>query len=283
MFLGFTEASLISFAASQGVKVTSAQLKRWRLAGLLPSITRRGLGRGVGTETRYPIEAGQWVVDLGRVLEADRNLSRAAWSLWLKGYPLTGHARTYLFGSASRIEAFLSRIAHGDLDREVPAFREARRSTFVRFVLNAMSGLPVNDDDLADYNASVEAVAPGKFAPTKLEGAPPRMKALGDAIATASDEALIAVRDEVLLFRLALEFLLDMDDVPMAPLILLWFGATRMDPGGQQMLREVKAALANGQVPHLIERLRPSVQTVRALLKPLRDADNAPANKRSRT
>jgi hypothetical protein len=282
MFIGFTEPSLIAYAGSQGVKVTPAQLKRWRLAALLPPIARRGLGRGVGTETRYPIAAGRWVVDLGRVLETDRNLGRAAWSLWLKGYPLTNHARTYLLGAASRIEAFLSRIAHGDLDRDVPAFREARRSSFVRVLLNAMAGLPVSECDLTSFNASVEAVAPGKFPLTKPEGVPPRMKALGEAIASASDETLIAVRDEVLMFRLGLEFVLEMDDVPMAPLILLWFGATRMDPAGQQMLREVKAAMANGQVPHLIERFRPAVQTVRALLKPLRDAVNVPADAPSR-
>lgn len=268
----FTESELIGYAASKGAPVSPAQLKRWRQRKLLPPVTQRGLGQGRGTETLYPAEAGPWVVDLWQILAADRSIERAGWSLWLKGYPLMDHARSYLVGSAERVEALFYRLASGDFDKESPVFAEARRSAAFRAILKAGSGLPVSATDLEEYNTTVENVAPGVFPPAKADEFPPRMTAWGAAIAKAPDEVLRSVRDEVLMLRFALEIVLDLKDAPpTAPLMLLWFGVTRMSPVGQQIRREIGIAVATGRVSQLLERLRPSFDVARRLLKPLRE------------
>lgn len=278
----FTESELIGYAASKGAPVSPAQLKRWRQRKLLPPVTQRGLGQGRGTETLYPADAGPWVVDLRQILAADRNIKRAGWSLWLNGYPLIDHARSYLVDAAERIEALFYRLASGDLDKESPVFAEARRSAAFRAILKAGSGLPVSATDLEEYNATVEHIAPGLVPPAKADEFPPRMTAWGAAIANAPDDLLRSVRDEVLMLRFALEFVLDLKDPPpAAPLMLVWFGVTRMSPAGQQLRREIGIAIATGRVSQLLDRLRPSFDVARRLLKPLRQLADATKGKRS--
>ena len=254
-----TEPDLIAYAASRGVAITSSQLKRWRAEKLLPPVARPGRGRAKGRETLYPVEAGPWVVDLARILAADRSLRRAGWAMWVKGYPLIDHARSYLVDSAERIEAFFYRLASGDFDKESPVFSEARRSAAFRVILKSGSGLPVTATDIDEYNATVESMAPGLVPPAKANEFPPRMTAWGAAIANAPDEVLRKVRDEVLILRFALEIVLDLKGAPpTAPLMLLWFGITQMTPVGQQVRREIGVALATGHVSQLLDRLRPS-------------------------
>jgi hypothetical protein len=277
-----TEPGLIAYAASRGVVITPSQLKRWRAEKLLPPVTRPGLGRAKGRETLYPAEAGPWVVDLAQILAADRSLSRAGWAMWLKGYPLIDYARSYLVDSAERMEAFFYRLASGDFDKESPVFAEARRRAAFRVILKAGSGLPVSAIDIDEYNTSIENMAPGLVPPAKAGEFPPRMTAWGAAIANAPDEVLRSVRDEVLILRFALEILLDLKDAPpMAPLMLLWFGVTQMTPVGQQVRREIGIAVATGRVSQFLDRLRPSFDVARRVLKPLRELAETPKEKRS--
>lgn len=277
-----TQPGLIAYATSRGVVITPSQLKRWRAEKLLPPVTRPGLGRAKGRETLYPAETGPWVVDLAQILAADRNLRRAGWAMWLKGYPLIDHARSHLVDSAGRIEAFFYRLASGDFDKDSPVFAEARRSAAFRVTLKAGSGLPVTATDLDEYNATVENLAPGLVPPAKADEFPPRMAAWGAAIAKAPDEVLRKVRDEVLILRFALEIVLDLKDAPStAPLMLFWFGITQMTPTGQQVRREIDVAVATGRISQLLDRLRPSIDVARRVLKPLRQAAETPNRNRS--
>lgn len=267
----FTEDELIAFAASRGAKVTPGKLKRWRAVKLLPPTVRRGRGRASGIETLYPVEAGPWVVDLVEILAKDRSLKWAGWMLWLKGYPLTHHARGFMADYARRADALFYRLARGDFDKTDPAMRRLRNIPGMRAVANAMSGQSVPLDDVAALNQFAVKAGGESVHLASPHEMPPRFNAWGDILEKVPDATLIAMRGEVLLLRLVLEVILERENVPPTPLLLLlWFGVTRLSPIGAV----VANALATGQVPQLIEHYRGDLTAANELFRLLRGASN---------
>jgi hypothetical protein len=263
-----TESEVIAYARSQGVRVTRDRLKRWRGADVFPSVERRGLGRGRGTATFYPPGAERWAVDLGRALEGKRSLPEAAWTLWLKGYPLTAQARGHIRDIATRFEGALYRWDRGDLDLESATAKRTRRHPMIRAGLRSMTGGTPEPEDLSFMWASLM----GAPAPATAEGLadvaktfnPARMGmpivAWSDALSRASDATLNRVRDEVLLLRVLLDAWNGGKESAVKPVHLLcWFGLTRASTDGRRLFRALTVAIARGHVPQLVEALRPAI------------------------
>ncbi len=80
------DQELISGAKQAGALVSQRQLKRWRAAGLLPSPTRRGLGRGRGSRSVYPPGTLERVLALARLPRRARTPGAAVLSLFALGY-----------------------------------------------------------------------------------------------------------------------------------------------------------------------------------------------------
>ena len=93
-----TREALIAELRRVGARVTPAKLHRWTDAGLLPRPTRRGLGRGKGkgTVSVYPATALSQAFAIHSALQLSRSLDDAAWTVWLRGFPVTAYVRTLL-------------------------------------------------------------------------------------------------------------------------------------------------------------------------------------------
>jgi hypothetical protein len=97
--------AVIHGAAAAGYGVTPLQLARWHRAGLLPKPRQHPLGRGRGTETRYPPGTLLQVVALCRLREEERRLDRLAFQLWWEGFSIDVElVRAHLVGVASRFD-----------------------------------------------------------------------------------------------------------------------------------------------------------------------------------
>lgn len=82
------DQELMARAALAGGGVTPRQLKRWRLAGLVPSPTRKGLGRGRGSCSSYPPGTLERVVALAKLPRRSRAAAPATLSLFALGFPV---------------------------------------------------------------------------------------------------------------------------------------------------------------------------------------------------
>ncbi len=175
-------------SADQVVAATGAskpQLVRWHRAGLLPRPLQRGLGRGRGTESIYPIGTTGLVLDLCAIRKHERRLSVVAWHLWWSGHDaLTKGIRRSLQQLAAEWERLLKRwVQNGDLtddglslidQAEEPrirgkALRRIRRrvgyrrmSTFMRVATEVVSGTFGNWRDLDDPDILSRGLRPPK-------------------------------------------------------------------------------------------------------------------------
>lgn len=68
------------------VLISSDQLRRWRLKGLLPHAKQVGLGRGAGSIVRYPIGTARQALEIHRLLGVKEKLDFVGWQLWMQGY-----------------------------------------------------------------------------------------------------------------------------------------------------------------------------------------------------
>src|SRR5687767_8653099 len=85
---GVSAAELMAHAKRQGFAVTAYQIERWYKQDVLPRPVRRALGRGRGTESRYPLVSLRQLVSLRELLARHRSLARARWWLWWQRYPV---------------------------------------------------------------------------------------------------------------------------------------------------------------------------------------------------
>lgn len=156
---------LVAAAMAAGHMVTRHQLRRWQQAGLLPSPTQEGRGRGQGTRVWYPRGASRQLLALLGQLAGDRSIDRARWRLWWSGF-LVDEARIRATLSSvldwleenarhagaiddpddpqsDAMAAAVERWAHG---RKVGALRHLRARTrrhfptFVAFMVQVASG-----------------------------------------------------------------------------------------------------------------------------------------------
>ena len=66
--------------------VSKDQLERWRFNGLLPKVSQVGKGRGLGSETRYPIGTANQAIAIFELLSVKEKLSFVGWQLWMRGF-----------------------------------------------------------------------------------------------------------------------------------------------------------------------------------------------------
>lgn len=72
-----------------GLSASQDQLHRWQQAGVIPSPTKRGLGRGSGSTVTYPSGTAAQTIALCQELKQDRSLKRAGWRVWWRGFPVS--------------------------------------------------------------------------------------------------------------------------------------------------------------------------------------------------
>ena len=99
-----TNRQVIAYANSCRVRISAAQLSRWREIGLLGHYRRRGRGRGKGQTVYYSPGAKRLAVMIWRELQTTRDLYAVGWKLWLRGYPVPGLARRVLVRCVEDLE-----------------------------------------------------------------------------------------------------------------------------------------------------------------------------------
>lgn len=80
-----TAEHIIENLKHDGYVVTKSQIQRWHRAGLLPSPTKHGLGRGFGTTSEYPSGTDTIVKEICDLQRQHRRLDDIAWVMWLRG------------------------------------------------------------------------------------------------------------------------------------------------------------------------------------------------------
>ncbi len=93
--------------------VSERQLERWRKWNLLPPPTRRFLGRGRGTESRYPTEALPRVLSITWFLQAHPGLEDVRWAQWCFGFDVTADVRRDLI---DRLDGWEAELREGYAD-----------------------------------------------------------------------------------------------------------------------------------------------------------------------
>src|SRR6266550_2234877 len=119
---GLTREDLRRELRKAGFRVSADQLERWHKAGLLVRPQRHALGRGKGTESRYPRFVVLQAVTVALLRRRLRSLDLISWYLLCCGFPPTDRARALLL----RLAAKEHRDATKDLEefeREEPGNR----------------------------------------------------------------------------------------------------------------------------------------------------------------
>ena len=119
-----TREELLAAASAAGHEISPSQLGRLYRAGLVPSPQTHSLGRGKGTESRYPLGAS---VRLLRVLEIraqEHRLAQTSWRIWWEdggGMPPGGRAvLTHTAKVLDEQRDYLVRLVTGDQE-QIPA------------------------------------------------------------------------------------------------------------------------------------------------------------------
>lgn len=106
-----TTADLVAAAEVGGHDVSAALLARWHRAGLLPAPSQSSLGRGRGSESRYPAGTADRLLVLLDLRGRRRSLDELAWGMWWAGSAIpTSRARPYLSQVLQKAESDLARL-----------------------------------------------------------------------------------------------------------------------------------------------------------------------------
>lgn len=82
-----TTGQIIEALQRAGHEISTQQLLDWNRRGLIPRAKQTSLGRGKGTETRFPVGTGQQVYALSSIRQiTGRDLDYAGWMLWIYGF-----------------------------------------------------------------------------------------------------------------------------------------------------------------------------------------------------
>jgi hypothetical protein len=102
------------FAAAKAARhpVSPSQLGRLYRSGLIPAPQVRALGRGCGTESRYPPGTGARLVRVMEIHASEHRLTHTAWRLWWEdGGPISPPARKLLTTVARSCKEERDRLA----------------------------------------------------------------------------------------------------------------------------------------------------------------------------
>ncbi len=200
-----------------------------------------------------------------------RNLNAVAWARWLKGYPFSRGVRRHLLDVAKRLEGGLRRWEAGDFDAMSATAKRTRQAPIVRAGLRSIVGKQLAPSDLTAIHEVVTGAAPGgrpsrpedlrrRYDPAR-SGMP--LGVWRAALERAPEQTLNRARDEMLGLQLILDALNGGHETPVTPVsFICWFGLTRANRAGRQILRAFTIAVARGQVPQLVEALRPAIPMV---------------------
>ncbi len=108
-----TRDELLGITDRLRLDVSETQLVRWHKAGLLPRPTRHSLGRGQGTESRYPAVALSQVLAITWFFQQHRRLEEVRWALWCFGFGVTEGVRADLL---KRLETWHAALLRGYRD-----------------------------------------------------------------------------------------------------------------------------------------------------------------------
>jgi hypothetical protein len=101
-----TRQRLLEAASDAGYPISAAQLGRFHRAGLIPSPTIRSLGRGLGTESRFPPGSAARLIRVAQVHAETHRLADVAWRLWWEdGGEIPTSARASLQEIAASVDA----------------------------------------------------------------------------------------------------------------------------------------------------------------------------------
>ena len=107
-----TREQLFAAASDAGRPVSPSQLGRLHRAGLIPAPQIRALGRGRGTESRYPAGTAARLVRVMEVHSQEHRLAQTAWRLWWEdGGLIPPPARQLLTRVASSVDQERERLA----------------------------------------------------------------------------------------------------------------------------------------------------------------------------
>jgi hypothetical protein len=125
--LSAEKRALIDGAAQHGARVTSKQIDRWRLDGVLPKAAPHGRGKGRGVARVSPEATLRQLVALVSILRQNRSLDHAALRLWLGGFsvPITRVRRALASLVARPWKTMIDRATDRKrLDAEAARFEE---------------------------------------------------------------------------------------------------------------------------------------------------------------
>lgn len=92
-----TREELLAAATKSGHRISASQLGRLHRAGLVPAPNVRALGRGRGTESRYPPGSAARLVRVMDVHAGEHRIAYVAWRLWWEeGGAIPESARRFL-------------------------------------------------------------------------------------------------------------------------------------------------------------------------------------------
>ena len=109
-----TRQQLLDAATKAGYLISAAQLGRFHRAGLIPSPTIRPLGRGLGTESRFPPGSAARLIRVAQIHAEAHRLADVAWRLWWEdGGEMPTPARAALHKVAASVDtqrAWLAKV-----------------------------------------------------------------------------------------------------------------------------------------------------------------------------
>ena len=124
---GETTEEVLRKAREAGCRVTKTQLRDWRQGGFIPPPQRHWLGRGRGSESRYPPGTARQVIDLCEKLEMKRSLIDAGWAVWWEGGWLSEELiRLLLNIKAAQLQLVSVKNAQGKLERLIDGWGHGR-------------------------------------------------------------------------------------------------------------------------------------------------------------
>jgi hypothetical protein len=107
-----TREQLLDAASNAGYPLSAPQLGRLHRAGLIPAPVVKALGRGRGTESRFPAGSAARLVRVAEVHSTVHRLSALAWRLWWEdGGEIPPPAREALRRVAASVDAERDRLA----------------------------------------------------------------------------------------------------------------------------------------------------------------------------
>jgi hypothetical protein len=265
-----TADAVVAYAARCGVSVSRSQLERWHKAGLMPRPRRVHLGRGKGTESRYPVETAPQAVTLALGRTFGRSLDVMAWYAWTHRFPVTPYIRKMLQAdldaairtTQEEIKRFEAEDPSSLIDQAdgLPTLagfapiRAAFRSTLLRIVMQVALG-ELDGDTLFDRDEDAAAVFPQEV---RLAKARTHTKHPADSVREAllamsseinlrqasralrrlSDAQLERTRDEALYVMSVLETYWRMPPLPLSEEFFhAVFLMTRVSPHGRYLIR----------------------------------------------